>query len=148
MKRKTVKRKMMYCLMAAAFVTSCSGSSDTKTGENGENNAPLEIKPVTWENIIGQWTVFDEDLLTQKNLDGKIIEFVQDSIFYYDADGNSVHKFMEIDPTYGPKIETVKTGSMGNAKVSSPVSMNFHEMDPEKLMMTEEGKTIPMRQVK
>lgn len=143
-----MKRKIMYCLMAAAFVTSCGGSSSSNA-EGGEQEAFVP-KPITWENLMGKWTILDDEFLTQKNLAGKEIEFVQDSIFMYDENGNSIHRYFEINPTYGPRVETTFPPDEfgGVTRTTGVVSMNFHEMEPDKLMYMEEGKTIPMRQVK
>jgi len=142
-----MKRKLMYCAVAAVLMTSCSGSSNSG---GGEENVPFVPKPVNWENVMGKRTILDEEFLTQKNLAGKEIEFVQDSIFMYDENGNSIHRYFEFDATYGPRVQTVFPPDEmgGTVKTTGMVSMNFHEMEPDKLMYTEEGKTMPMRQVK
>lgn len=142
-----MKKSTFLIFTSAILLASCGGSTNDSNGANteGGNDAPLEIKPVNWENVLGTWIIQDEEVLTDKSLAGKEITFVQDSIFYYDEAGAPVHRFLEFDETYGPKIETVKTGEMGNAKVSNPVSMSFHESQPDKLMFTESGKTIPMK---
>ncbi|MBK6527105.1 MAG: hypothetical protein IPG07_17090 [Crocinitomicaceae bacterium] len=137
-----MKKNTFLIFTSAILLASCGGTSGDTNGVTNEANGdtPLEVKPVNWENVLGTWIIQDEEVLTDKSLAGKEITFVQDSIFYYDEAGAPVHPFFEFDETYGPKIETVKTGEMGNAKVSNPVSMNFHESQPDKLMFTESGK--------
>lgn len=137
-------KKLLLSLTAIALLTACG--SDKKGGDSEKQKVEVPpFKPVNQENIMGQWEVQDDDLLTDKSMAGKTIEFAKDSVFYFDENGNPVRRMMEFHKEYGPRIETVTKTDDGTVRMTNMVQMNFHEMHPEKLIMTENGKTMTLK---
>lgn len=144
-------KKFILSCAAVALLASCGGSDKKDNKEKGhEEAAEVVVKPVNQENLLGKWEIVDhEGLLNDKGLAGKTVEFVKDSIFYYDETGNPIHRKMDFHPQYGPRIEYITMSDDGSRTTNTgPVQMNFHEMQPDLLMMTENGKIVPMKMVK